>query len=71
MSVKGKSPTEKLIWAFKEYIYMLGEEMNELASFAYTHGWRSTRYEQGKKMREKILKLEEKLKSPQQERKIK
>lgn len=48
-----KSKNE-LITAQKEYIVLLGEEIDETASFAYTHGWKSTRHEAGKKLRARI-----------------
>jgi len=42
----------------KEYIKLLGEELDELAVLAHTHGWRSTRGEQGLRLRNEIDELE-------------
>ena len=44
----------EVIKLFEEYIILLGEELDELAPFADVHGWKSSRYEEGKKMRKKI-----------------
>ena len=44
----------KLIKAYQDYIELLGLEMDELAPFAATHGWKSSRYEEGKKARKLI-----------------
>lgn len=52
---------KELIEVYDSYIKLLNDELRELASMAYNHGWRSSRYDCGKKLREKILKLEEKL----------
>lgn len=37
-----------------EYIQLLGEELNECASIAHVHGWKSTREEKGKQIRLQI-----------------
>jgi hypothetical protein len=42
------------IYLRDRYIHLLGEEINELAGFAMTHGWRSKRAEEGRILREKI-----------------
>jgi hypothetical protein len=47
----------RLIGLYEEYIALLGKELDETASMAYVHGWKSSRHEQGKKMREKIAEL--------------
>jgi hypothetical protein len=41
------------------YILLLNNELNEVCGIASVHGWKSTRYEQGGKMREKLLKYSE------------
>jgi hypothetical protein len=43
--------------AYEEYIKLLGEELNDLVGLASAHGWRSSRFEAGKELREKIAKL--------------
>jgi len=45
---------DKAIAAQEEYIVLLGEELNETVAYAYTHGWKSTRHEAGKKLRARI-----------------
>lgn len=37
----------------REYITLLGEELSEIVPLASIHGWESSRYEQGKILREK------------------
>lgn len=51
----------ELIEAYEEYIKLLGDELSDVVSLAYIHGWRSTRYESGKTCREKIDILKAKL----------
>ena len=41
----------------KEYIELLIEELNETIPIAHSHGWETTRFEKGKQLRSKILKL--------------
>lgn len=43
---------------FKEYAQLLGDEINDMAVFASVHGWKSSRIEQGKLLRDKIKQLE-------------
>ncbi len=45
---------DKIINSQDEYIKLLSDELNDLAVFAHTHGWKSSRYEKGKVLREKI-----------------
>jgi len=52
--------TQDLIDAYEEYIKLLGEELEELAIFAYIHGWESTRVKQGEELRNKIKELKKK-----------
>ena len=40
------------VW--KQYHALLGEELNDLAVLATMHGWKSTRFEEGKRFREKL-----------------
>jgi len=49
-------PSE-LIKAFQEYIVLLGKELDEVVPMASVHGWKSSRFEEGKKIREKIHNL--------------
>lgn len=48
----------ELVKAYKDYAQLLGDEINEMAVFASVHGWKSSRIEQGKVLREKIKQLE-------------
>lgn len=50
---------EKIIDLQDQYIKLLGEEIESLIGLAYSHGWVSTRYEQGKILREKIQELKD------------
>lgn len=51
-----------LISVQKEYIKCLEEKLDSVVPVAWHHGWRSTRYEIGCKLRKKIADLECKLK---------
>jgi hypothetical protein len=51
----------RLIGLYEEYIALLGKEIDETATIASIHGWKSSRYEQGKEMREKIAELRKKV----------
>ena len=53
---------KEIISTQDDYVKLLIEELDELAVFASVHGWKSTRYEQGKKLREKIIQLKEEAK---------
>ncbi len=44
---------------YDKYIKLLEDEIKGVAGIAYVHGWRSSRYKEGKKLREKIAKLKE------------
>lgn len=52
---------DKLIEKQREYIELLGKEINELGVPAYLHGWRSKRYEDGVKIRAEISALEKQI----------
>lgn len=44
----------RLVELQENYIKLLGEELDETIGLAYAHGWRSNRYEAGKRIREEI-----------------
>ena len=44
----------KLIVALNEYIVLLGEELDEVMGFVNAHQWKSTRFEKGEELRQKI-----------------
>ena len=44
----------------EEYTKLICNELDEIVSFASSHGWKSTRYEKGKEFRDKIKILEDK-----------
>jgi len=46
-----------LFTAYDEYIKLLGEELNDLMGLAFSHGWQSSRVEEGEAAREKIEEL--------------
>lgn len=49
---------DKVISLQKEYIKLLGDELDETVEMAHIHGWKSTRYEEGKRLRELIKETE-------------
>lgn len=49
---------KEIIETQKEYIKLMSDELNELAVLASNRGWKSSRYEAGKLLREKISELE-------------
>lgn len=49
----------KLIDLQQKYIKLILEEAEETVPIAYAHGWRSTRYEEGKRIRKELAKLQE------------
>ncbi len=51
--------SKKLIKALKEYNQLLSDELDDSASMAFVHGWRSKRVEKGNELRERISKLEQ------------
>ena len=53
----------ELIDTQKEYIKLLSDELDEVIVLAYTHGWRSNRYEKGVEFRNKIEELENELRN--------
>lgn len=59
LSVEGQLKLAKELLIVKdEYIVLLLEECLEVIPLAYSHGWRSTRHEAGKLVRERIKALE-------------
>lgn len=52
----------KIIEKYEEYIELLGEEIKELAGFAFTHGWESSRVEKGQNLRQEINELKKEFK---------
>ena len=49
-----------LVAKLDEYIAVMGEELAEVSPLAVVHGWRSTRVNQGRKMRREIAALRRK-----------
>jgi len=47
---------ESLIIHQTDYIKLLTDELDEVCVLASTHGWKSTRYEEGKRLRKLIEK---------------
>lgn len=52
--VKLKSINAELVAAYNEYTELLGDEIEELMFLAINHGWETSRFEQGKKCRDRI-----------------
>jgi len=52
--VSGSLP---LVEALDKYIELLVEELNETVSMAATHGWKSSRAEEGERLRNRIAEL--------------
>lgn len=50
---------EKIIEKQEEYIELLGEELDDVVQLASLHGWKSSRYEEGKKLRGELASLKE------------
>lgn len=48
---------DELIKAMDEYIQLLTDELNDIAPFAATHGWQTTRFEKGRELRDRIDEL--------------
>lgn len=53
-----KETDTPLVGALKEYIELLGDEVESLTMFAHNHGIKSTRIEAGRRCRDKIARLE-------------
>jgi hypothetical protein len=48
---------DALINALEDYIVLLGKELDEVIPMASVHGWKSSRWEEGKAARRKIQRL--------------
>lgn len=48
----------RLVEKQREYINLLVEELDELVSIASVHGWKSSRVEEGERLRSEISSLE-------------
>ncbi len=55
------APMERLITAYEVYVKLLRDELNEVVPLAAAHGWKTTRFEQGKEARTKITEISGKL----------
>lgn len=51
----------EIITKYEEYVKLLNEEFDSIATMAYVHGWRSTKVEQGEKIRAEIASLNSQL----------
>jgi len=49
-----------LVAKLDEYIAVMGDELNDTATLAVIHGWRSTRVAEGRKLRREIATLRRK-----------
>ncbi len=54
---------DQLIQALKDYINLLGQELNDLAGMAFVRGWRSSedKIKQGEDLRTSIEQLEKQI----------
>ena len=50
-----------------EYNKLLSDELDEVVTIAYIHGWRSNKFEQGKQMRDELADLNAQLKQAESE----
>jgi len=48
---------EKVMDTYDEYVALLQDELNDVVLLAHSRGWRSTRYDAGAELREKITLL--------------
>ena len=51
------SPDKAIIAKMEEYIKLLGKELDETATMAHIYGWRSSRVEEGEKLRAELAAL--------------
>lgn len=51
-----------LMEAYDDYVEILEQEIRGLVEMAWVHGWRSSRYEAGKKARARIARIKERVK---------
>ena len=52
---------KRIIEKQKEYIQLLTDELDEVVPIVAAHGWKSTRYDFGKRLRKKISMIESEL----------
>jgi len=45
---------KRLVGLLDSYIELLQDELNEVVTYAESHGWKSTRYEEGVALRKEI-----------------
>ena len=57
--------SEALIEAYQHYVHLLIDELKEIVPIATAHGWKSSRYEAGRKLRKIIKQLEKELQDGQ------
>jgi len=57
--------SETLIEAYQHYVHGLIAELDEIVPTATAHGWKSSRYEEGEKLRKIIKQLEKELQDGQ------
>lgn len=62
ISIEKEEDVISLIQAYDEYITLLGKELHDLGGFAFIHGWKSKRCQEGIDAREKIDNAKKKLK---------
>jgi hypothetical protein len=55
---ENETKLRELVKAYREYVVLLGKEMEALAGTAYIRGWRSSLFKEGEIFRDKISKLE-------------
>lgn len=66
LSSAGNSVEQELIEAYKEYVTLLREEISDMIGLAFAHGWRSVRFEEGQRLRDKIRSLTNKELEPEE-----
>ena len=52
---------DEIIKLYEEFVELLTDELNETVGIAVVHGWKSTRVNKGKVLRDKMKTLKEKL----------
>ncbi len=58
--IKAQTDMWKLTNEYEEYAKLLVDELNEVVGIAAVHGWKSSRAEEGYRMRQKIQELKNK-----------
>jgi hypothetical protein len=54
LNIDKRKAAELQIERWKKYAALLGAELNETATIAHLHHWRSTRFEEGKRLRAEL-----------------